>query len=136
MIKEFRSTTREEQITDDKDVVNLIVSGNFGKAYKLCKKIGEPFEKFDNHFEKGVRKAILSRKVGELLSFIYSHPNILKNDPLTLLKELFAYGDYHGFLKNCYRFKVEVQLKEKILLAIHKVRKEEGDAWKKKFTLH
>jgi hypothetical protein len=119
------------------EISRLFQKGDFQKAIQQAKKIGEPLCSFQADIEAGARKLLLSRRSSELLSTIYRNAIIVQYDLTTLLSAAFDAGDYHGFLKNAYRFKVHAGLDDKITGAIDCLMKKnqihDAQAWQRKF---
>ena len=134
MLQEFKPK-KEIEAFCEKSLINLIMDGEFRKASKLCNKHGVSLTNYRSYFPTGTRKAILSHRVGPLLSFVYNNPDLLVVDKIELLKIMLSHGDYHGFLKNCHRFNVVAEFRDEIEQAITKVRYEEGLTWRKKFNM-
>lgn len=134
MIKEFKIEPATEDFFDESSLIIIIKSGDFNKALKICNKNNISIRNYYQYFEEGVRKIMLHHRTSELLSFIFNNPNILDVDKIEILKKTFSDGDFHGFLKNCFRFQIYIELKDEIELAINKIRPEESVAWKKKFN--
>ena len=133
MIKEFKPKSETNDSFDEPSFIQIIKNGELNRALKICRNNNVPVEKYYHQFMEGARKLILSHRTSELLSFIYNHPNIIKVDKIEILKKTLDNGDYHGFLKNSFRFKIYVELKNEIDLAITKIRQEEGVSWRNKF---
>jgi hypothetical protein len=134
MIKQFKPIQDSDYTFDENFLILLIVKGEFKKAVKICKKYNLSFDVYNEYFPKGVKKLILSHRSGELLSFIYNNPNILTVDKVEILKNTFENGDMHGFVKNCFRFKIYAELKDEIDIAISQIRPEEAVSWRDKFS--
>lgn len=134
MIKEFKPKQYAGDSFNESYLTLLLRKGEFNKALKICKKYNLSIESYKQDLVAGQKKLILSHRTSELLSFCYNHPSILDIDRIDILKKTITHGDYHGFLKNCFRFQIYTELKAEIDLAINKVRPEEAVAWRKKFN--
>jgi hypothetical protein len=133
MIKEFKPT-QDSEYFDEASIIQLIEKGELSKAMKICNKNKLSIKKYSQYFEKGVNRLILSHRTSELLSFIFNYPDILQVNKIEILKTTITHRDYHGFLKNCHRFKIHTELKSEIDLALSKLRPEEAIAWSNKFN--
>lgn len=134
MIKEFKTTQDSGDYFDEATIIQLIKKGELIKAIKICNKNHLSIIKYSQYFDEGVNKLILNHRTSELLSFIFNYPDILQVNKVEILKKTITHRDYHGFLKNCYRFKIYIELKSEIDLALSKIRSEEAIAWSEKFN--
>lgn len=118
------------------EISRLFQKGDFHNAFKQFKKSGCSLNEFQNDIEAGARKLLISHRPTELLGYIYKHGINVQYNISTLLVATFDVGDYHGFLKNAYRFKTYQGLEDKIEFAIdHLIKKgqiADAQGWRQK----
>jgi hypothetical protein len=115
-------------------VQELFKKGELALARRLCKQHGHLLTEFVDDIALGIRKLAISHRAGIALSFLFDNQELLQAKPIELLKSCFECRDYHGFLKNCLRFKIKTEFAVEIEEALTKIREVEAEAWRKKLA--
>lgn len=116
MLLPFRPV--ESKPTNRDDILRLLSEGQLAKALKACKKGGFDLDSFSIEVDACIRKMQFRRCFCAVLSVGYENDYVLSRiDVNYLLENAFGCGDYHGFLKNIYRFGKVTGFEEKIIRA-------------------
>ncbi|HNQ94574.1 MAG TPA: hypothetical protein PKK96_14750 [Anaerolineales bacterium] len=134
MLKEFKPNPAPKLSREE--IGTIFQNADFHTAPKECRKAGYKISEFQNDIEIGAQKAIMSRRVGELLGFLYKNDMKIQYEIPVLLKKVFEAGDYHGFLKNVHRFKIhkglEIEIDKSISHLLNKGQNADADGWRRK----
>ncbi len=129
--KETSPVSREE-------IGRQFQKGDFHNASQQCRKAGYQLADFRSDIEIGIHKLLLSRRPGEVLSFLHKNRSVVPADIPSILRTAFEIGDYHGFLKNAHRFGIYHGLEDSIVLAIENLAKRgqsaDAQAWQRKLS--
>ncbi|MBI4491501.1 MAG: hypothetical protein HY690_01755 [Chloroflexi bacterium] len=137
MVQEFRPRGRA---TPDRreDVARLFRAGGLIAAMSRCRRNGWDVESFRSEFELGAKRLVVSRRHGELLSFLYKHGLTCQYEPIVLLRWMFEAGDYPGVLKQAHRFAIvdgfESELERAIAWHEERGLVNQAVAWRRKFA--
>lgn len=136
MLKKFISD--EIPLLKREELQRLFQKGDLHNAFKQFKKSGYRFDEFQEEIQAGAKKMIISNRATELLGYIYKYGFNIQYDIKTLLVATFNAGDFHGFLKNVFRFKLYRGLEHEIETSIdHLIRKgqiADALAWRTKIN--
>jgi hypothetical protein len=134
MFKEFKPTLAPKLSREE--IGAIFQKADFHSAPQECRKAGYKISEFQNDIEIGARKAMLSKRVGELLGFLFKNDIKTQYEISALLKAVFETGDYHGFLKNVHRFKIrkglEVEIDKSISHLLSKGQNTDAESWRRK----
>lgn len=134
VLREFKPKREERDDIEPNEIGALFEKGEFRKALAHCRKMGYPLNEFSESLAIMAKKMIGPRP-GELLALIHKHKINVGYDVPAILRSQFRIRDYHGFLKNVYRFKAHGGFESEIETAISNLtRSEEADAWRTKFA--
>jgi hypothetical protein len=134
MFKEFKPAPAPKLSREE--IGAIFQKADFHTAPQECRKAGYKIAEFQNDIEIGARKAMLSRRVGELLGFLFKNKIKIQYEISVLLKADFETGDYHGFLKNVHRFEVynglENEIDQAISQLLSKGQNTDAESWRRK----
>lgn len=134
MLKQFipdahLSISREE-------IRQFFKAGDFHNAFSQLKKAGYHLDEFLDDILLGARKMIISNRASELLGYIHKYRFKTQYEIKTLLLGAFDASDYHGFLKNIFRFKLYKGLENEIENSIDYLLKKgqiaDAQGWRRK----
>ena len=133
MLREFKPEQQSSVGKSPDEIAKLIEKGDFKQAIRHCRQKGYQVERFSGSLRKMGRKMVHSRP-GELASLIYKYKIDVGYDILFILSSQFNLKDYHGFLKNVYRYGVLPDFKPEVLTSIDSLNQEdEARSWRAKF---
>ena len=134
VLREFKPKREERDAIEPHEIGALFEKGEFRKALAHCRKMGYPLDEFSESLAIMAKKMIGPRP-GELLALVHRHKINVGYDVPAILRSQFRIRDYHGFLKNVYRFKAYGEFESEIETAISNLsRSEEAEAWRTKFA--
>lgn len=120
------------------EVKRLFQKGDLHNAFKQLKKSGYQFVEFQEEIQIGAQKMVISNRATELLGYIYKYGFNIQYDIKTLLIATFNAGDFHGFLKNVFRFNFYKGLEKEIEISIDHLRGKgqmvDAQAWRRKIN--
>lgn len=141
MFKDFRPKLQPKPTTQPAsrdEVERLFRKGELLKAAKLCGRLRLPLSAFQPFIEAGAKKMYHAHQPGLVLSFIHETGINVGIGICTLLKAMFALNDFHGFLKQAYRFKVvagiEAEIDTAIKNLIDKKQLADAEGWRRKLN--
>ena len=133
MLQEFKPRQPAHPKLKRAEIGSLFEQGDFKQAYRHCIERGYQLDDFSDSLAKMGRKMYYSRPA-ELAAIIYKHRLSADFDVPSILRSQLRLNDYHGFLKNVYRFRLFDVFRCEALEAIGKLRRhEEAQAWRLKF---
>ena len=134
MLREFKPNRNERDDIEPHEIAALLEKGEFKKALGYCRKMGYSLEEFSEPLSRMAKK-MLGPRPGELLALIYKHKIDVGYDVSAILRSQLRIRDYHGFLKNAYRFKAHAEFEPEVEVAISNIaRPVEAEAWRAKFA--
>lgn len=111
-------------------------AGDFHNAFSQLKKAEYQLDEFQDDILLGARKMLISNRASELLGYINKYRFKTQYEIKTLLLGAFDAGDYHGFLKNIFRFELYKGLENEIENSIDHLLKKgqitDAQAWRRK----
>ena len=132
-MKEFKPRRGSRSEKNYSEIVALFESGDFKRAYRLCRENGYHLDSFQDSLTKMGRRMLYSRP-GELVSLIHKYGIDVGYDIQSILRSQLSLKDYHGFLKNVHRFRLLNDFGAEVEHAINSLnRTEEARAWRMKF---
>ena len=133
MLREFKPKQQSPIGKGPVEIAALLEKGDFKRAYRHCRQNGYKIENFSGSLSKMGRKMVHSRP-GELASLVYSYKIDVGYDISFILQSQLNLKDYHGFLKNVYRFGLSDDFRSEVQTAIDSLnREEEARSWRAKF---
>ena len=133
MFKEFKPKQQDQKDVGYDEIEALFEKGDFKKAYRYCLQKGYQLDSFSDSLAKMSRKMYHSRP-GALASLIYKYEIDVGYDIPSILRSQLRLNDYHGFLKNVYRFRMFDDFKSEVEDAINSLKRaEEAISWRVKF---
>jgi hypothetical protein len=140
VFKDFRPKLQQKDSTPSvtrEEIEHRFRKGELLKAAKFCAQLGFPLSDFKASIEAGARKLYHAHQAGLVLSFVHDTGMSVGMDTLNLLKAMFEVKDYHGFLKQAYRFKliagIEREVDDAIEKLIDKKQVTDAEGWRRKF---
>ena len=134
MLREFKPNRDDRDDIEPGEIAALFEKGQFKKALGYCRKMGFPLDAFSEPLSRMAKK-MLGPRPGELLALIYKHKIDVGYDVSVILRSQLRIRDYHGFLKNVYRFKAHAEFEPEVEAAIANIaRPIEAESWRIKFA--
>ncbi|MEA5015091.1 MAG: hypothetical protein VB099_11070 [Candidatus Limiplasma sp.] len=137
MLKRFIPHTHH--LNSREEISQFFKAGDFHNAFCQLKTTSYQINEFMGDIQVGAGKMLICHRASELLGYIHKYKFRTQYDVKTLLLGAFDAGDYHGFLKNVFRFKfyrgLDKEVENSINYLLGKGQVADAQGWRQKIDM-